>query len=158
MKKIVAVFMFAVHVLKAQAATPAAPPAAPPAATDMRAIALRIVELETKRQKVTGSVASIDSLLTLYSDSVVYEHPTMSAVVRGKQNMRRNMLAYVGSIRSVTATPPRVTVGHQVAIVETSSRMEVLDGAKWTPVSRHGIRVIEFDAHGLVRRILDYPW
>jgi hypothetical protein len=36
--------------------------------------------------------------------------------------------------------------------------MEVEDGGKWIPVTRHGIRVIEFDAGGLVRRIIDYPW
>jgi hypothetical protein len=36
--------------------------------------------------------------------------------------------------------------------------MEVQDGGKWVAVERHGLRVIELDARGLVRRIIDYPW
>jgi hypothetical protein len=36
--------------------------------------------------------------------------------------------------------------------------MEIDDGGKWVPVTRHGLRVIEFNSAGLVRRVIDYPW
>jgi hypothetical protein len=123
----------------------------------MRAVAGRIVALEASRQESTGTIATIDSLLSMYSDSVVYEDPSVGAVIRGKQAMRQAMRQYLGSIRRVAASSARITVGRRVAIVETATRMEILQGRTWVPLSRNEIRVIEFGADGLVRRILDYP-
>jgi hypothetical protein len=123
-----------------------------------RGVALRIADLELRRQMSSATPATIDSLLALYSDSVVYEHPHAGAVVRGKTAMRRSMSQYMGSIRAVKSDAPIVTVGHGVAIVESAVSMDVDDGGTWVPVTRHGIRVIEFDTNGLVRRIIDYPW
>ena len=114
--------------------------------------------LETRRQLATATPATIDSLLSLYSDSVVYEHPNAGAVIRGKDALRRGMADYIGSIRSVQADAPNVTVAQGVAVVETNQRMEILDHGKWVPVTRHGLRVIEFDRSGHVRRLIDYPW
>jgi hypothetical protein len=124
----------------------------------LRLLALRVMDLETRRQLVAGTPATIDSLLALYTDSVVYEHPNAGAVIRGKDALRRGMLQYIGSLRSVHADPPHVTVGQGVAIVETNARMEIQDNGKWIPVTRHGLRVIEFDASRRVRRLIDYPW
>ena len=124
----------------------------------LRATTLRIVELESRRQLIGAAPATIDSLLALYSDSVVYEHPNAGAVVRGKAALRQGMLAYLGSTRSVVATHPEIVIGPAVAVVKTNVRMEVRDGANWTPVTRRGLRVIEFDRTGLVRRLIDYPW
>jgi hypothetical protein len=124
----------------------------------IRATALRIDALEARRQLASATPATVDSLLAFYSDSIVYEHPNAGAVIRGKDVMRHNMTQYIGSVRSIRAEAPRVTIGHGVAVVETNARMEVDDHGKWVPVTRHGLRVIEFDAHGLVRRIIDYPW
>jgi hypothetical protein len=124
----------------------------------IRTIARRVSDLEARRQLSSATSATIDSLLAFYSDSVVYEHPNAGAVIRGKAVMRHNMAQYIGSVRSIEADPARVTVGHGVAIVETNVRMEVDDHGKWVPVTRHGLRVVEFDARGLVRRIIDYPW
>ncbi len=137
------------HVLGAQ--TPE------PTEAHMRAVAGRIVALEASRQESTGTIATIDSLLSMYSDSVVYEDPSVGAVIRGKQAMRQAMRQYLGSIDRVAASSARITVGRRVAIVETATRMEILQGRTWVPVSRNEIRVIEFGADGLVRRILDYP-
>jgi SnoaL-like domain len=123
----------------------------------MRAVAGRIVALDASRQEATGTIATIDSLLAMYSDSAVYEDPAVAAVVRGKQVMRQAMRQYIGSIRHLVASVPRITVGHRVAVVEARTQMEILRGGSWVPVSRHGIRVIEFGADGLVRRVLDYP-
>lgn len=128
-----------------------------PTEARMRAVAGRIIALDASRQEATGTIATIDSLLAMYSDSVVYEDPAVGAVVRGKQAMRQAMQHYIGSIRHVVASPPRITVGHRVAVVETATQMEILRGGTWVPMSRHGIRVIEFNADGLVRRVLDYP-
>jgi hypothetical protein len=44
-----------------------------------------------------------------------------------------------------------------VVVIETATRMELLQARTSVPVSRSQIRVIEFGADGLVRRILDYP-
>jgi hypothetical protein len=126
---------------------------------DTRQIALRVIDLDMRRQESTATSATIDSLLTLYSDSVVYEHPNAGAVVRGKETMRSAMGGYIGSIRRVrNLMPPRVTVGNHVAIVETSVQMETRDGDTWRAVTRHGIKIIELDSRYLVRRIIDYPW
>ena len=129
-----------------------------PSADRLRTIARRVSDLELRRQLTSATPATVDSLLSLYTDSVVYEHPNAGAIVRGKDVMRSAMADYVGSVRNVRADPTRVTVGHGVAIVETNVRMDVKDGTKWVPVTRHGLRVIEFDTRGLVRRIIDYPW
>jgi len=124
----------------------------------LRTLALRVSGLEVRRQLASGTSATIDSLLSLYSDSVVYEHPNAGVVVSGKAAMRSAMAQFIGSIRAVHADEPRVTIGNKVAIVETNVRMEVKDGARWVPVRRHGLKVIEIDQRGLVRRIIDYPW
>jgi hypothetical protein len=124
----------------------------------LRAIAIRLTEWETRRQLSSASPATVDSMLALYSDSVVYEHPNAGAIVRGKPAIRRGMIDHIGSVRNVKADAPRVIVGHNVAIVETNATMEIADGNAWVPVTRRGIRVIEFDASGHVRRIIDYPW
>jgi len=124
----------------------------------LRTLALRATALESRRQLATATPATIDSLLSMYTDSVVYEHPNAGAVLRGKSVMRRNMSQFIGSVRAVNAQFPRVTIGARVAIVETNATMEINDGGKWLPVTRHGIRIIEFDDRGLVRRIIDYPW
>lgn len=137
------------HALAAQAPEPTE--------AHMRAVAGRIVALEASRQEATGTIATIDSLLSMYSDSVVYEDPGAGAVMRGKRAIREAMRQYLGSIRRVAASSARITVGRRVAVVETATRMEILQGRTWVPVSRNGIRVIEFGADGLVRRILDYP-
>ncbi len=123
----------------------------------MRTVAERIVVLEASRQEATGTVATIDSLLAMYSDSVVYEDAEAGSVVRGKLAMRKLMLQYLGSMRRVAASSARVMVGRRVAVVETATRMEILQARTWVPMSRNQIRVIEFGADGLVRRILDYP-
>ena len=129
-----------------------------PADGKLRALALRATELEMRRQLASATSATIDSLLALYADSVVYEHPNAGAVMRGKDIMRRNMPQFMGSVRAVKSDPPRVTIGHGVAIVETRAFMEIDDRGKWVPVTRHGVRVVEFDSLGLIRRIIDYPW
>jgi hypothetical protein len=130
---------------------------AEPTEAHMRAVAERIVALEASRQEATGTVATIDSLLSMYSDSVVYEDAEAGSVVRGKGAMRKLMLQYLGSIHRVAASSARMMVGRRVVVVETATRMEILQPRTWVPMSRNQIRVIEFGADGLVRRILDYP-
>jgi hypothetical protein len=94
----------------------------------------------------------------MYSDSVVYEDAEAGSVVRGKGAMRKLMLQYLGSIHRVAASSARMMVGRRVVVVETATRMEILQPRTWVPMSRNQIRVIEFGADGLVRRILDYPF
>jgi len=127
-------------------------------ALTMRAAALHATDLELRRQTSSATAATIETLLALYSDDVVYEHPNAGAVVRGKEAMRRGMAQYVGSIRDVRAEPPRVILGRHVAVVETTARMEIDDRGTWVAVTRHGIRVLEYDGKGLIHRIIDYPW
>src|SRR5262249_16063705 len=136
-----------VHDLSCQSRQPlfaasilAGPQASGPSNARMRAIALRVSSLDVRRQLRTASPATIDSLLVLYSDSVVYAHPNPGAIIRGKSVIRGAMTQFIGSIRSVHASTPRVTLGHGVAIVETNVRMEVKDDRKWVPVTRHGLR------------------
>ena len=131
---------------------------APARADDLAAVAARVHDLELRRQLASATPATIDSLLALYADSVVYEHPNAGAIVRGKETMRRNMRQFIGSVRNVRAEAPRVTAGHSVAVIEAVTRMEIDDDGKWTPVVRRGIKVLEFDGAGKVKRILDYPW
>lgn len=130
-----------------------------PAADDrLRDAALRIATLEVRRQLPSATIATIDSLLAFYADSVVYEHPSVGAIVRGKQALRTGMAAYLGSVRAVTEQPPHVIVGPSVVVIETPAGTDPRNPSQPVPVTRRAIRVLEFDARGLVRRILDYPW
>src|SRR5262245_52708196 len=95
-----------------------------PSEAHLRDIATRVTALETRRQLASATPATIDTLLAMYTDSVVYEHPNAGAVIRGKEMMRGLMTRYIGSVRSAVAETPRVTVGHGVAIVESKVRME----------------------------------
>ena len=124
----------------------------------LRVLALRVSQLELDRQLRSATSATIDSLLSLYADSVVYEHPNAGAIIRGKTELRHGMMQFIGSIRAVRASPPQVTVGNGVALVETRTQMEVENAGKWIAVLRHGVRVLEFDRQFRIRRIIDYPW
>lgn len=46
----------------------------------------------------------------------------------------------------------------QIAVVETTARMQIRTDGKWMPAVLHRPRVIEFHDNGLVRRVIDYPW
>jgi len=125
---------------------------------DLRDTALQVHGLELRRQLASATPATIDTLLSLYADSVVYEHPNAGAVIRGKDWMRQGMARFIGSIRNVRAEPPRITVGNSVAVIEGVTKMEIDDDGTWVQVERKGIKILEFDKAGKVRRILDYPW
>jgi hypothetical protein len=148
----IAIFLLLAHLAVGQSTSKAIEP------DTLRARALLVGELEMRRQLGGATPATVDSLLALYSDTVVYEHPNAGAIIRGKPDLRRGMLGYLGSVRGAVADPPHVVVGPGVVVVETTVRMEVRNGSAWTPVTRHGVRVIEFDGVGKVRRLIDYPW
>lgn len=124
----------------------------------LRAIAERVVTLDADRQLRTASAATIDSLLAFYADSVVYEHPSVGAVVRGKSNLRTGMLRYLGSRESRPNAPTRFTVGAGVVVVEIPAGPDPRNPGAVIPIDRRAFRLLEFDAGGLVKRILDYPW
>ncbi|MBC7898395.1 MAG: nuclear transport factor 2 family protein [Cytophagaceae bacterium] len=124
----------------------------------IRNVALRVLELDVRRQLPSAAPATIDSLLALYTDSVVYEHPSVGAVVRGKAALRAGMLKYLGSVRVAQIETPRLVIGPGVVVVEATARPDPRDPSRVIPPSRRAVRVLEFDARGLVRRILDYPW
>jgi hypothetical protein len=143
--------------LLCSAATSASARAQKSSADVMRRNAAQVVALDTRRQLVGATPAVIDSLLALYSDSVTYEDPNVGVVLHGQQAMRTGIINYLGSTRAVHVDAPHVTVGSGVVIWDATTPMEIRDGTRWSPVKRHGVRVIEFDAAGKVRRLIDYP-
>jgi hypothetical protein len=124
----------------------------------LRAVALRVTALDVNRQLPSATLATIDSLLAFYSDSVLYEHPSVGAIVRGKSAMRQGMQQYIGSIQTASPEAPRVMIGPGVAVVDRPAGADPRDRSKPVPATRRAIRVLEFDSQGLVRRIIDYPW
>lgn len=124
----------------------------------LRSIAFRAHELDVRRQLASATVATIDSLLALYADSVVYEHPSVGAVVRGKAALRNGMERFLGSRPTADRTPPQVTIGPGIVVLTLPAGPDPREPSKVIPATRRAIRVIEFDTRGLVRRILDYPW
>jgi hypothetical protein len=121
-------------------------------------IVARVTDLDRRRQLPSASAATIDSLLAYYSDSVVYEHPSVGAVVRGKAALRSGMVSYLGSRAALPAETPRIAIGPRVAIVETAAQPDPREPRRPIPTTRKALRVFEFDDRGLVRRIIDYPW
>ena len=126
--------------------------------SEMRRVAARVSELDVRRQFPSATVATVDSLLAFYSDSVVYEHPSVDAVVRGKAALLAGMLQYMGSRPTTTIDAPRITIGARIAVLDVAAQPDPRDPARPIPAGRRAIRVLEFDAQGKVRRILDYPW
>jgi hypothetical protein len=124
----------------------------------LRSAAQRIAALDSRRQMASATAATVDSLLSLYSDSVVYEHPGVGAIVRGKAALRAGMLSFLGASRAGAAEVPKVTVGPGVVILETAAHADPRSPATPVPPTRRAFRVLEFDHRGLVRRIIDYPW
>jgi hypothetical protein len=124
----------------------------------LRAVALEVAALDMRRQLAGASAATIDSLLAYYSDSVVYEHPSIGAVVRGKAALRSGMLRFIGSVSSATSDTPRVVVGARVALLEMPARPDPRAPTQPVPPQRRALRLLEFDSYGRICRILDYPW
>lgn len=130
----------------------------PPGDEQLRSVALRVADLDHRRQWTGATMATVDSLLALYADSVVYEHPSVGAVVRGKAALRAGMERYLGSRPPADMPQPRVVIGPGVVILELPAGPDPRDPSRPVPPTRRALRVLEFDADGLVRRILDYPW
>ena len=145
-------------ILLALAPAPLCAQASVPSDSVLRRVALRVAELDQRRQMPGATAATVDSLLALYSDSIVYEHPSVGAVVRGKPALRTGMLRYLGSRPGMTMETPTVVMGALVALLETPAHPDPRAPTRPIPTSRKALRVLEFDSHGLVRRVLDYPW
>src|SRR5262245_28489148 len=82
-----------------------------PSDSVLRRVALEVAELDVRRQWVGATAATVDSLMAYYADSVVYEHPSVGAVLRGKASLREGMLGFVGSVPRGANDPPRVVIG-----------------------------------------------
>lgn len=134
--------------------------AQPPAVSDstLRAIAAQVAALDLRRQWAGATAATVDSLLAYYSDSVVYEHPSVGAVVRGKSALRAGMLRFIGSAPERPSEVPGIVIGPGVAMLAMPARPDPRAPARAIPPERRALRVLEFDGEGRIRRILDYPW
>jgi hypothetical protein len=117
----------------------------------------RLLELERARQAPGATVADIDKLLALMSDSVVYEHPRARARIEGKALMRQGMRNFLGTVRNARDSVVQRTVAPGVVVLVTQSRAEISNNGKWEPMNRRAIRVFEFDGD-LIRRIIEYGW
>ena len=91
--------------------------------SEMRRVAARVSELDVRRQFPSATVATVDSLLAFYSDSVVYEHPSVDAVVRGKAALLAGMLQYMGSRPTTTIDAPRITIGARIAVLDVAAQV-----------------------------------
>jgi SnoaL-like protein len=117
----------------------------------------RVLELERARQAPGATVADIDKLLALMSDSVVYEHPRARARIQGKAVMRQGMGNFLGTVRNARDSVVQRTVAPGVVVLVTQSSAEISNNGKWEPMNRRAIRVFEFDGD-LIRRIIEYGW
>jgi hypothetical protein len=68
------------------------------------------------------------------------------------------MLDYLGSMPTAPREVPNVIIERHVAVILTTARPDPREPAQPVPSTRRAVRILEFDARGLVRRIVDYPW
>ena len=121
------------------------------------AVVDRYLTLDRARQAPGATAADVDRLLSLLSDSVVYEHPRAKARLQGKATLRQGMLRFVGSVRSARDSIVERTSAPDVEVIVTETHAEALRDGKWTPFSRRALRVFELDGQ-LIRRVIEYGW
>ncbi len=85
----------------------------------------------------------------------MYEHPGAGATVRGKDQLRRGMIRFLGSTRAPRDSIVGMMSGEDLVVVELLQAFEIRVGNEWQPQSRHSIKVLEF-AGDRIRRIVDY--
>jgi hypothetical protein len=146
------IMIVAVFILAAGIATPCLAQSASGAA-----IVDRYLMLDRARQAAGATGADVDHVLSLLSDSVVYEHPRANARLQGKATLREGMLRYIGSMRSMRDSIIERASAPGVEVVVTETHAEALRDGKWTPFSRRALRVFELDGP-VIRRIIEYGW
>lgn len=119
---------------------------------DLIGIADQII---SARQATMQEMANkdVDRFLSYCTDDVVYEDPVVNMRNQGKSNIRKGMLAFLGSSKNVTwIVKKRLTAGN-VVVLEITVSFIAKDTEK--NVIRDQITLLEF--HGTkVRRVLDY--
>ena len=104
----------------------------------------------------TATAADVDALLALYADDVVYEHPRVGIRIKGSEQVRRGLVAFLGRTRNPEIERQHRIEGEAVRIVTHRVAFEADTPDGWQPVERMQIVVLELDASHQITRIIDY--
>jgi hypothetical protein len=107
-------------------------------------------------QQATATPADVERFLELCTDGLAYEHPRVGAVIRGKGEVRKGLLAHLGETRADRTRLIDWVEGPNVLVLHIDRAFEVRDGEAWKPVQRGSVFVLETEPSGRIRRILDY--
>ena len=107
-------------------------------------------------QQATATPADVDRFLEPCTDELSYEHPRVGAVIRGKAEVRKDHLSHLGETRGDQTRLVEWVEGPNVLVLRLDRTFEVRDGNGWKPVHRGSVMVLDLDASGRIRRIVDF--
>ena len=107
-------------------------------------------------QQGKATPSDVDRFLELCTDELVYEHPRVGAVIRGKAEVRKGLLGHLGETRSDQTRVVEWLQGPNVLTLRIERTFEARDGEAWKPVRRGSVFVLDLDPSGRIRRILDF--
>jgi hypothetical protein len=130
--------------------------ASAPTSPEPPAQAREFVNRFTAVQQAGATPANVDRFLELCTDEVIYEHPRVGAVIRGKAEVRKGLVGHLGDTRSDRTRLVEWLQGPNVLTLRIERAFEARDGEAWKPVRRGSVFVLDLDASGRIRRILDF--
>ena len=130
--------------------------ASSPANPEPPAQAAEFVSRFTAIAQARATPSDVDRFLELCTDDVVYEHPRVSAIIRGKAEVRKGLLGHLGDTRGDRTRLVEWLQGPNVLTLRIERAFEVRDGEVWKPVRRGSVFVLDLDPSGRIRRILDF--
>ena len=104
----------------------------------------------------TATAQDVDRLMFLYSVDVVYEHSRVGALVRGRDEITKQMTGMLGLTRNPDTRVHGSTKGEGVVVIDYTLKMEIRSEAGWRAIERRQITVLETNADGRVKRVLEY--
>ena len=103
----------------------------------------------------TSTLADIDTLLSFYTEDVVYEHPRVKMRVEGRARMREGMSRFLGVTRETKIVTVNQISNVNVVVAEYQVTFKAQDGDAWKEVSRKQVTLFEFEGDK-IKRVVDY--
>jgi hypothetical protein len=116
----------------------------------------RYLQARIQTMQANATESDIDKALAFCTDDLVYEHPAVKAITKGKENLKHGMAGYLGETKQASFRLGRVLANKNVVMAEVEMKfLAKKEDGSWTGGGRKNLTVFEIE-DGKIKRILDY--
>ncbi len=123
--------------------------------SDIERIVQQYVAAREAAMQANAGLEAVETLLALYLDNIVYEHPRVGIRLEGKDKQRAGMISFLGTTRNVHIEIADQIIAPGVAFLDLRVSLEARQGDSWLPVKRRQLKLLEIE-DGKIRRVVEY--